>query len=104
MAYEIHIARSMGIALEEWQLLCASDLSLKLEIELAGRNPFTGETIVSSGQNSATWTSPLTQQQYLFDYRRGRISFVFSDAAIVKAKEIARALGASVEGDEGEAY
>lgn len=32
------------------------------------------------------------------------ISFVYSDAAIIKAKEIAKALGASVEGDEGEAY
>jgi putative transposase len=30
------------------------------------------------------------------------ISFVYGDAAIIK--EIARALGASVEGDEGEAY
>ena len=104
MAYEIHIVRSMDIALEEWQLLCASDPSLTLENELARRNPVTGETIVSSGKNSATWTSPLTQQQYLFDYRRGMISFVYSDAAIIKAKEIAKALAASVEGDEGEAY
>lgn len=48
--------------------------------------------------------SPLTQQQYLFDYRKGVISFVYSDAAIIKAKEIAKALAASVEGDEGEAY
>jgi hypothetical protein len=32
------------------------------------------------------------------------ISFVYSDAAIIKAKEIAKALAASVEGDEGEAY
>ncbi|MFP3848971.1 hypothetical protein [Pseudomonas sp. W5-01] len=104
MAYEIHIVRSSGIALQEWQLLCASDPSLKLVNELAGRNTFTGETIVSCGKNTAAWTHPLTQQQYLFDYRRRMISFVYSDAAISKAKEIARALGAKVEGDEGEAY
>ena len=104
MAYEIHIVRPMEITLEEWQLICASDPSLKLESELTRRNPATGETIVFSGKNSAIWTSPLTQQQYLFDYRRGIISFVYSDAAIIKAKEIAKALAASVEGDEGEAY
>lgn len=104
MAYELHIVRPMEIALEEWQSLCASDPSMKLENEFARKNPVTGETIVSSGKNSATWTSPLTQQQYLFDYRRGMISFVYSDAAIIKAKEIAKALTASVEGDEGEAY
>ncbi len=39
MAYEIHIVRSMEIALEEWQLLCASDPSLKVENELARKNP-----------------------------------------------------------------
>ena len=104
MAYEIHIVRLTEIALEEWRLLCASDSSLKLENELARRNSVTGEIIVFSGKNSATWTSPLTHQQYLFDYRRGMISFVYSDAAIIKAKEIAKALAASVEGDEGEAY
>ncbi|MCF9002067.1 hypothetical protein CBI55_10885 [Pseudomonas syringae] len=104
MAYELHIVRPMEIALGEWQSLCAIDPSMKLENELARRNPITGETIVSSGKNSAIWTSPLTQQQYLFDYRKGVISFVYSDAAIIKAKEIAKALAASVEGDEGEAY
>lgn len=104
MAYELHIVRPMEIALEESQSLCASDPSMKLENELARRNPVTGETIVSSGKNSAIWTSPLTQQQYLFDYRKGVISFVYSDAAIIKATEIAKALAASVEGDEGEAY
>ncbi|MCS3840301.1 hypothetical protein HNR03_004925 [Pseudomonas sp. JAI111] len=104
MAYELHIVRPMEIALEEWQSLCASDPSMKLENEFARKNPVTGESIVSSGKNSATWTSPLTQQQYLFDYRRGMISFVYSDAAIIKAKEIAKALAGSIEGDEGEAY
>ncbi|WMN18585.1 MULTISPECIES: hypothetical protein [Pseudomonas] len=104
MAYEIHIVRSTEIALEEWQLLCTSDPSLRLENELARKNPVTGETIVSSGKNSATWTDPLTQQQYIFDYRRRQISFAYSNEAIIKAKEIATALAASIEGDEGEAY
>jgi hypothetical protein len=50
MAYEIHIVRSMEIALEAWQLICASDPSLKVENELARRNPVTGEIIVSNGR------------------------------------------------------
>ena len=104
MAYELHIVRPMEIAVEEWQSLCASDPSMKLEHELVRRNPGTGEKIVSSGKNSAIWTSPLTQQQFLFDYRKGVTSFVYSDAAIIKGKEIAKALAASIKGDEGEAY
>lgn len=46
----------------------------------------------------------MSGDEYLFDYRRGRISFVHDDELIIKAKDIARALGARVEGDEGEAY
>ncbi|MHC8333855.1 hypothetical protein [Pseudomonas sp. LB3P25] len=42
--------------------------------------------------------------EHLFDYRKCVISFVYSDEAIAKAKEIALALVASIEGDEGEAY
>lgn len=111
MAYEIHIVRTDStkaqesvITLKEWQSLCANDPSLKLENEVARRNPSTGQTMVISEKNSAFWTSPLTQRKYLFDYRRGVISFVYSDEAIAKAKEIAQALAATIEGDEGEAY
>ncbi|WP_248767308.1 hypothetical protein [Pseudomonas sp. MWU12-2345] len=104
MAYEIHILRANEITLEEWQSFCARDRAIKLETEISGINPRTSESISISGKGSAIWTTPQTQQKYLFDFRRGRISFVYSDAALVKGKEIATALAASVEGDEGEIY
>ncbi|MEE1886699.1 hypothetical protein [Pseudomonas carassii] len=111
MAYEIHIVKTNSIkqeertiALKAWQSLCAKDPSLKLENAFTWKNPGTGETITLSERNTAVWTSPLTQQTYPFDYRRGVISFVYHEEAIAKAKEIAKALAATVEGDEGEAY
>jgi hypothetical protein len=77
---------------------------LRLETEVVAINPKTGATITLNGLASAVWSSPQTQQQYRFDYRQGRISFVHSDEAIAKAKEIAQAFGARIEGDEGEPY
>ena len=70
---------------------------------IAGTRP-RGATISMSGNQTAYWTSPTTQQAYYFDYRRGEISFVYSDEAIVKAKSIAQALAARIRGDEGEEY
>jgi hypothetical protein len=111
MAYEIHVLRTTGttdhasaISLEEWESLCANDPSLRLETGVIATNPKTGATITLSELASAVWSSPQTQQEYRFDYRQGRISFVHSDEAIAKAKEIAQAFGARIEGDEGEAY
>lgn len=111
MAYELHIYRKDSaralenvIAIEEWQMFCASDPSMALGDDISGRNPNTGETITISGTSTARWTSPSTQRQYFFDYRRGVISFIYSDDSIGKAKEIARALGAKIKGDEGEEY
>ncbi|MDF3198553.1 hypothetical protein P3C29_07670 [Pseudomonas sp. 1912-s] len=106
MAYEIHIERveSSTIAPEEWHSFCANDPSMNLESETVGVNPKTGETITVSGNETAFWTSPVTQQQYYFDYRRGSIAFVYSDEALAKAREIARAFSANIRGDEGEAY
>ena len=109
MAYEIHILSTTGttgnasaISLEEWESLCANDPSLRLETEVVAMNPKTGATITLSGLASAVWSSPQTQQEYRFDYRQGRISFVHSDEAIAKAKEIVQAFGARIEGDEGD--
>jgi hypothetical protein len=111
MAYELHIVRNNNaqaeehlIPLEEWQSFCQRDPSLRLENEIVGVNPRTGATLVIGARNAAVWTSTLTHQQYLFDYRRGRISFVHSDEILVKAKAIAQSLKATIEGDEGEAY
>lgn len=106
MAYELHIARaeSNAIAPEEWSALCASDPTIVLQDEVTAVNPTTGATISISGNQTAYWTSPTTQQDYYFDYRRGQISFVYSDESIVKAKAIALALAAEIRGDEGEKY
>ncbi|EPL06891.1 hypothetical protein [Pseudomonas sp. CF161] len=107
MAYEIHILRTADageISLQEWHAVCAADPSLELQEQLVGINPRTGETIVLGETDAASWRSPVSGDEYLFDYRRGRISFVHDDELIIKAKDIARALGARVEGDEGEAY
>lgn len=111
MAYEIHILRidsgqagAGEISLQEWQALCAGDPSLQLQEQLVGINPRTGESIVIADSNAATWRSAATGHERLLDYRRGRISFVHDDELIVKAKDIARVLGAQIQGDEGEAY
>jgi len=106
MAYELHIARTQSnlIAFEEWRALCADDPSMELQDEVTAVNPTTGATISLSGNQTAYWTSPTTQQAYYFDYRRGEISFVYSDEAIVKAKSIAQALAARIRGDGGEEY
>ena len=106
MAYELHIARveSNAITPEEWRDVCAGDPSLLLQDEVTAVNPTTGATISISGNQTAYWTSPTTQQDYYFDYRRGQISFVYSDESIVKAKAIALALAAEIRGDEGEEY
>jgi hypothetical protein len=104
MAYEIHIYRSDEIALEEWLSLCAQDQSIQLTNEISGTNPSTGQVITIADRNAAIWTSPESGQKWIFDYRRGKISFVHSDAALNKARGIAGVLGASLRGDEGEAY
>ncbi|MDQ0740673.1 hypothetical protein [Pseudomonas sp. W4I3] len=106
MAYELHIARveSNVITPEEWRALCANDPTLVLQDEVTAVNPATGATISLSGNQTAYWTSTTTQQDYYFDYRRGQISFVYSDESIVKAKAIAQALAAEIRGDEGEQY
>lgn len=106
MAYELHIARAQSnvIAPEEWRALCASDSSMVLQDEVTAVNPTTGANISISGNQTAYWTSPTTQLTYYFDYRRGEISFVYSDETIIKAKSIAQALAANIRGDEGEEY
>lgn len=106
MAYELHIARveSNVITSEEWRALCASDPTIVLQDEVTAINPTTGATISISGNQTAYWTSPTTQQEYYFDYRGGQISFVYSDENIVKARAIAQALVAEIRGDEGEKY
>ncbi|MBA1292520.1 hypothetical protein G7025_04060 [Pseudomonas lurida] len=106
MAYELHIARveSNVITPEEWRALCASDPTIVLQDEVTAINPTTGATISISGNQTAYWTSPTTQQEYYFDYRGGQISFVYSDENIVKARAIAQALVAEIRGDEGEKY
>lgn len=106
MAYELHIVRveSKVITPEEWRALCASDPTILLQDEVTAVNPTTGATVSISGNQTAYWTSPTTQQEYYFDYRRGRISFVYSDESFVKAKAMALALAAEIRGDEGEEY
>lgn len=86
---------------EKCRLLCFNDPSVTLANELARRNPVIGENHCFHREKFSKMYISTNKRVYLFDYHGGMISFVYSDGAVRKAKEIAKALGASDEGDEG---
>lgn len=111
MPYQLHIVRydeernkEIAISREDWLALCAKDSSLERKELMSRKNPDTGEVITMSALEVAIWRAPDTQAEYLLDYRRGKISFTYSEKALIKALEIALELDAIIVGEEGERY
>jgi len=101
-AYELHIEKKGGISLESWLEVCESDSTLTHEKTISITNPNTGEVISMEAEGMCVWVGEGSQTT--FDYRSGKISFSHSDDALLKAKEIASKLKATIIGDEGETY
>lgn len=101
-AYELHIEKKGGVSLESWLAICESDSTLTHEKTISITNPYTGEVFSMEAEGMCVWGSEGSQT--IFDYRSGKISFSHSDDALLKAKEIASKLKATIIGDEGETY
>ena len=114
MGYSIHIRRDSPIALSDW---CAA-VQRTAGVRLANgddviTNPKTGETIRirNLGGDAEMFVSAGARWYRVFCWSEGRISFkappdfLEPDSALRRlAAELARALGASLVGDEGETY
>ena len=121
MAYEIHIERRDGagnrcrITLEDWQAAVTAETGVRLVAgDTQATNPATGEvvTIKNNGGDVAILdASTGNWQRTLYWRKRGRVSFRQTDdfaeatspvrSAVLR---LARRLGATVVGDEGEIY
>lgn len=100
MGYEIHISRSPGyhfenegheIPEEEWRRCVQGDPELRIDGKL--------------GPSFAIWSGPCKHGEAWFEWYKGNISTKNPDPAILrKAIAMAAALGARVQGDDGEIY
>jgi hypothetical protein len=114
MGYDLHITRrkewfsdeGLEITDLEWRTVVEADAEMRLtgaaELELPS-----GEALRYENPNLAEWTGHPDNDAPVvwFDYRDGNIVVKNPDeATIVKMQEIARKLGAIVQGDDGEIY
>ena len=112
MGYDLHITRrpkwhsSEGqvITEAEWRAVVDGDAEMWLtgsaEHELPG-----GRVLAYSNPALAEWTGHPDEEVVWFDHRRGNIVIKNPDEiTLLKIKEIARRLKASVQGDDGESY
>jgi hypothetical protein len=106
MGYDVHVTRGnrVEISSEEWMSYIRSDAELEFLGVFETRSP-AGERITAKAPGLARWTSRRTGAQALFDHRRGKITASNPDAEVfAKLHQVAAALGASVQGEEGEFY
>ena len=112
MGYDLHITRRPKwfaregpvITDAEWRTLVEADAELRFsgaaEHELAS-----GAVLRYENPLLAVWTDHPDEEIVWFDYRRGDIIVSDPDeATIVKMRQVARALSATVQGDDGELY
>jgi hypothetical protein len=114
MGYSIHIERDSPIALSHWRAAVQRTAGVRLangDDEIT--NPKTGKTIRirNLGGDVEMFFSGEDSRHRVFRWGEGRISFNASpdflepDSEVRRlAAELARALGASLVGDEGETY
>jgi len=112
MGYNVHITRakkwpeseSFPITLEEWLAYVRSDKEMHLEGVATASSP-AGAEIKVQAAGLAKWTDPVSGTTAWFDHWRNKISVKHpSHATLAKMFRIAVALGAHVQGDEGEVY
>ncbi|GAA6132104.1 hypothetical protein [Halopseudomonas sabulinigri] len=111
MAYNLHIRKenyweidNPKIDKEKWLSLCKADPTMSIQYSVAGINPNKNEEIVVQADNSCTWRSPKSGEEFIFYFSEDGITLGTEDIQIRKAKEIAASLGLKVYGDEGEEY
>ena len=104
-ASEWSASKENPITEAEWLAYVEKDKEMKLEPVATACNPKTGEVIRVASPLMAVWTDPAAQAKHYFSYFRGEVSVKNpSEAVINKMKFMATALGARVQGDEGEWY
>ena len=73
--------------------------------EAAGHDLPGGEALRDENTDLTEWTGHPDEEFIWFNYRRGNIVVKDPDEATLrKMQEIARKLGATVQGDDGESY
>lgn len=111
MGYDLHIMRGHEwsdpdgphIGMEEWLAVIDADPSLDLRDELAATSP-SGEIRVPS-PGLGTWHGHPEIPEVHFSFRGGKISVRTPDEVVLaKMVQIAAALDAHVQGDDGEFY
>jgi hypothetical protein len=112
MGYDVHITRAVRwtegekspVSLDEWKSFVASDPDMRLEGYAEATTP-AGEVIRVESEGLAVWTRHPEDRPVWLDWRRGNVIVKDPDPTILqKMKEIAIALNAHVQGDEGEEY
>ncbi len=98
----VDLADDRWIPLAEWQTFVGWQPDFRLDGFAEATSP-SGEVIRVEGPGLAVWTAHA--HPVCFDWRKGRIVVKNPDQAILaKMREIAGALNARVQGDEGEFY
>jgi len=98
VGYDLHITRRKNwsdrgaeISAQEWLALVRQDPELRLKPE--------------NGPYFALWNGPSELEEPWLDWSDGQICSKYPDAALIeKMVHIARQLGATVQGDDGEIY
>ena len=115
MGYDVHITRaaewsdSMAspISLDEWIAYVKSDPEMRLDGVAETRTP-NGDVLRYENPGLAVWLTHSGRDKGRtpwFDLRRGRVTVKNPDPEILeKMRQVAKALGARVQGDEGESY
>lgn len=99
MGYELHITRA-----DQWSENDGREISPEEWLELVGKDP---ELAIDArnGPHFAIWTPPVGTPVGWIDWFGGNLSSKRPDRALLgKMLEVAKRLGAKVQGDEGEVY
>jgi len=115
MGYDVHITRKQDwfdeepqIKLAEWKAYLKADPSMRLDGYAEATTP-SGDTLHYENEGLAVWTAYSRHQSNgnmaWFDFEIGNVVVKNPDQEILrKMWQIAQALGAKVQGDEGETY
>jgi len=111
MGYELHITKKKNwfdegsdISEQEWRDYVASDSEMKITGFAELPTP-RGTTIRIESPLMAEWCGHSKGGVVWFDFRDGHVNLNNPDEEIIgKMQRIAKALGARVQGDEGEFY
>ena len=106
MGYEVHFTRSGDkIPKKEWTILIEEDSRLEPISEIERTNPTTGEVIKIKMPDSARFQSRKDAPTMFLRFVDGEIRVkILGEADIESLRPIAKALDATIVGEEGEQY